>query len=198
MGRKIIISYEVLNDLLNVKKFSVKRISEIIKTSRGVVKKKAIEYGFAIPSMSDGVKRAYAHGFIPNVSAAHDAKRGVPNSIEHQKKIAAFYSGTIRSKYENIMYEALKSRGLDPYPNLAVGRFNIDLAFNDVMLAIEVDGGNWHNSPKKRQKDLKKSEYIEPLGWKILRFTFCKRDGFDVDSYADQVVRVLNELRKNP
>jgi very-short-patch-repair endonuclease len=198
MCKKIHISKEVLDDLLNVKKFSVKRISEIIGTSRSVVKKRAIEYGFTVPNMRDGVQRAYNHGFTPNVYMAHKSRRGSQNSFEHQKKIAEFYSGTIRSKYELIMYEALKAKGLSPFPNLAVGRYNIDIAFQDVLLAIEVDGGNWHNSPKKRELDHKKSKYLSSLGWNIIRFPFCKRDGFNIDSYVNEVIRVLNKLSENP
>jgi very-short-patch-repair endonuclease len=58
-------------------------------------------------------------------------------------------------------------KSVDGYPH----HYKIDVAFPDVRLAVEADGGshsNWHNH---KAKDAKKDALLRGLGWKVLRFS---------------------------
>lgn len=51
---------------------------------------------------------------------------------------------------------------------LKVGRWFIDFAFEDIKLAVEIDGRQ-HDLPDRIQSDKRKDEYLESLGWKVIR-----------------------------
>lgn len=71
---------------------------------------------------------------------------------------------------ELAIMEAFNSAGLHPVPLFAVDKYNIDFAFPDAMLAVEYNGGNWHNSPAKRASDEVKAEYLHKAGWRLIVF----------------------------
>lgn len=72
------------------------------------------------------------------------------------------------STYEGALLRALQDHGLHPIPQMAVDIFNIDFAFPKQLLAIELHGGCWHNTPQKKAYDEAKRALLEPLGWRIL------------------------------
>lgn len=74
------------------------------------------------------------------------------------------------SHHESALLDALRARGFDPVLHLAVDKFNIDLAFPQAQLAVEVDGGNWHATSRKGKQDAAKQAYLIPRGWRTLRF----------------------------
>jgi very-short-patch-repair endonuclease len=47
----------------------------------------------------------------------------------------------------------------------------VDLAYPDILLAIEVDGYRYHSSRAAWQADLDRQNRLMSLGWTILRFT---------------------------
>lgn len=65
--------------------------------------------------------------------------------------------------------EGLRAEGLDPQPEFALYRYNIDLAFPELALAVEVDGGNWHQSEKHLRLQAQKEKYLAEQGWQVLR-----------------------------
>ena len=64
----------------------------------------------------------------------------------------------------------LHQMGLHPMAEYALHRYNIDLAFPDVKLAVEVDGGNWHQTTDKHIRlEEQKEAYLVAHGWTVLR-----------------------------
>ena len=77
---------------------------------------------------------------------------------------------------ENRVRRALKAAGLpEPVRQLAIydetGMFvaRPDLAYPDLLLYIEYDGG-WHESPRQRRADVVRQNRLSELGWRPLRF----------------------------
>ena len=46
----------------------------------------------------------------------------------------------------------------------------VDFAFPDAKIAVEYNGGNWHNTPQKRACDEIKTAFLRQQGWTILIF----------------------------
>jgi very-short-patch-repair endonuclease len=83
------------------------------------------------------------------------------------------------SKLEKRMSELLKRSGLPP----AVFHFvvctpagvflaEVDFAYPEVKLAIEIDGFAVHGTPRAMAKDFVRQNGLVPYGWRVLRFTW--------------------------
>ena len=82
------------------------------------------------------------------------------------------------------------------HPLLVGGRVVavLDVAFPEVLLAIEIDGWAWHSDPERFQHDRQRQNALVAAGWTVLRFTWA-----DLIERPDQVVatvvRTLARLR---
>lgn len=45
-----------------------------------------------------------------------------------------------------------------------------DVVFQDLRIVIEVDSWSWHADKKKRREDVRRQNWLERLGWTVLRF----------------------------
>lgn len=70
-----------------------------------------------------------------------------------------------------VIIEELQRLHLNPIPEYAIHRYNIDIAFPDIKLGIEVDGGNWHQTEKHLRLQAQKEAYLKAEGWAVLRVT---------------------------
>lgn len=91
------------------------------------------------------------------------------------------------SPIEQMLYEELQRLGYYPVPQYKVGRYRIDLAFPEKMIAIECDGKQWHSSDDQKQNDERREEYIKSCGWKVIRVT-----GSDIYEYATAIADAVS------
>lgn len=63
--------------------------------------------------------------------------------------------------------------------------FYLDAAYDEVKLAVEMDGAAWHGSRQQRERDIRRDSLLATIGWQTLRFGFrrmtatpeaCRRD----------------------
>jgi very-short-patch-repair endonuclease/predicted transcriptional regulator of viral defense system len=63
--------------------------------------------------------------------------------------------------------------------------FLLDAAYDEVKLAVEMDGAAWHASRQQRERDIRRDALLATIGWQTLRFGFnrmttaaeaCRRD----------------------
>ncbi|MEI4270783.1 DUF559 domain-containing protein [Klenkia sp. LSe6-5] len=50
----------------------------------------------------------------------------------------------------------------------------LDRAWQEAMLAVELDGAAFHTSPEDRQRDLHRDAVLASMGWLVLRFTYAE------------------------
>ncbi len=53
-------------------------------------------------------------------------------------------------------------------------RFSLDAAYEEVLLAVEMDGAAWHGSREQRESDIRRDALVATLGWQTLRFWFAR------------------------
>ncbi|TKJ31715.1 DUF559 domain-containing protein [Blastococcus sp. CCUG 61487] len=84
----------------------------------------------------------------------------------------------------------LRGPGMPPFVQqrrLVVGGelFVLDVAYEEVQLAVEMDGAAWHGSRQQRERDIRRDALVATIGWQTLRFGFrrmttaaaaCRRD----------------------
>ncbi|MGY1844359.1 DUF559 domain-containing protein [Modestobacter sp. SYSU DS0875] len=54
---------------------------------------------------------------------------------------------------------------------LAGGTVFLDAAYEEVLLAVEMDGAAWHGSRDQRERDIRRDALAATLGWQTLRFS---------------------------
>ena len=86
--------------------------------------------------------------------------------------------------------QVLRAPGMPPFVQQRAVRvagqlFFLDAAYDEVLLAVEMDGSAWHGSREQRERDIRRDAPMATIGWQTLRFSFsrltnapdeCRRD----------------------
>ena len=99
------------------------------------------------------------------------------------------------SEWEKLLYTALYEKGIKTYPQYAVDKYYVDLAYidRDRKLAIEVGDDTEYNSEQSYAIHLRNTRLIE-LGWYIIRFQpFQIKD--DIEWCQNKVLNWQNDTK---
>lgn len=97
------------------------------------------------------------------------------------------------SDREDELLKSLNDASLYPEREYAVDVFNIDFAFVDAKLAVELDP-RWHNTGRKAKADKKKDEFLTSCEWTVLRLDARRSTSFNVQ----KVVAALASIQSSP
>lgn len=79
-------------------------------------------------------------------------------------------------------------------PDLKVGRWFIDFAFEDKMIAVEIDGRQHEDSDRKKS-DEEKDKFLKQLGWKVIRIPWSNpKDQLGKNKLYPHIKNLLNVL----
>jgi very-short-patch-repair endonuclease len=114
---------------------------------------------------------------VRGVLAAHPTARG-RRALVMTLALLADDGGSARSEVEVAALWAIVGAGL-PRPVVAFrvtdehGAFvaEVDLAYPDLRIAIEIDGFAWHSSPEHKRRDEQRQNLLVLAGWTVLRFS---------------------------
>ena len=53
-------------------------------------------------------------------------------------------------------------------------RFRLDAAYEEVLLAVEMDGAAWHGSRRQREDDIHRDALLATAGWQTLRSSYAR------------------------
>ena len=128
------------------------------------------------------------------VSKAHDAVRG--KAVEESVLVKAAQARQMNprppSTGERKLLAMLRKRGLRPHREVAVGRYNVDLAVPGV--AVEVLGGKWHGYKATHHR---RTKAILDAGWHIIFVWNHDRVPLDAGA-ADYIVGFCEETGRHP
>ena len=63
--------------------------------------------------------------------------------------------------------------------------FLLDAAYEEVLLAVEMDGAAWHGSRDQRERDIRRDALMATVGWQTLRFSFARMTSSPADCRRD-------------
>lgn len=87
--------------------------------------------------------------------------------------LLACHLGVNDSELETRFLQLCRRTGLPkPVLHLAVGDYEVDYAYPERRLAIELDGGGVHTRVSVFQRDRTKQNFLVLQGWTVLRFTW--------------------------
>ena len=122
---------------------------------------------------------------------AHNASRGRKHTVEERIKMAKSMEGKVnkRSKGEPIVFDALVNAGFDPVASKAIHIYNADIVIGDI--AIEVFGGGWSVSDKKRvAKYIKRTKKLADLGYHTIFVILFDVRNFNIDHLTNAIGRL--------
>lgn len=103
-----------------------------------------------------------------NTEAAHKVMRGRKIPFDEQCRLAKGRQekpGNM-SPDEITLRQLLANQGIITIPQLAIGPYNVDLAFKNI--AIEIYGGMWHASGRHFARAKQRFDYIHGQGWNTI------------------------------
>jgi very-short-patch-repair endonuclease len=72
-------------------------------------------------------------------------------------------------------------------------RFALDAAYDEVLLAVEMDGAAWHGSREQRERDIRRDALVATIGWQTLRFSYRRLTG--AADACRQEIRAVHDAR---
>lgn len=175
-------SRDLLLEMYERNRMTAQDIATLRNVSRSVIYRWLDRYGIHRRSISDTAliianRRTYAEQ-MRITSASRAIITGKKRSHEDLCKRAEGKQRNAKmSKYESALARVLKKLGWNPIPSFAFDKFNIDLAFPSERIAIEVDGGNWHKTARRKMaQDKIKTDLLKRKRWRIIRISTRRQD----------------------
>lgn len=106
------------------------------------------------------------------------------------------------SEFEEAVYTALESRGLDVSTQVKSSGYSIDLAIRHpdkpgkYILGIECDGAAYHSSKTARDRDRTRQAVLEDLGWTIHRIwspDWASNKGREIEAIESKVEKLVTD-----
>jgi len=133
---------------------------------------------------------------------AHIAVRGckkLESSLEKRAKTHEM-SLQLASRTDLILAVWLAQRNISLTPQKAIGRYNVDIAINELPVAVEVNG-SWHFFKKRMSSDAERREFLFDRGWNIIEVVLADTENspwkYLRPACADKIVTILKEFSLN-
>jgi len=121
----------------------------------------------------------------------HQRNLGRRGSAVAGELLAAAADGAA-SQAERLLHRLLRRAGIAGWQSAyrCLG-YEIDVAFPDQQLALEVDGWAWHSAAERFRADRHRQNVLSNAGWRVLRFTW-----HDLTEAPDRVIAQIRTALK--
>lgn len=130
--------------------------------------------------LEEAVDRAVAQQLIRpgdlDLSSAEVIGRAGAKRLRYSAAYEGLVGGPPPTVLESRFRRLMKHYGIAlPEPQVHAGpdgRYRIDYAFADILLALEAYGFAWHHTPEQLDHDLKRQNQLTSGGWTVLPYTY--------------------------
>ena len=192
-----------LNDEIWVKNKSAEVLKREFNVSTAFIFRWCAKFGISMRTGSEANLLRFADSTIEErlaiTAKAHDAVRGMKRSKVDLEKRARGVEYAPMSKWELWFAKWLLEANITGFKHsYAFGVFNLDFAFPENKVAIEIDGGGWHSSARKQLQDAKKEAYLTEQGWTLYRVSsngYKNKTNEYSTSYKQKSSELINLLK---
>jgi very-short-patch-repair endonuclease len=132
-----------------------------------------------LPAARDLFDRSVQQGWISpaQLAAAVEDGRGLAGNAQLRRLVGGAEPGAA-AESERVLHRVLKRAGLTGWQaqyrvRVANGFADIDVAFAEQKVAVEIDGRRYHDAKSGRfETDRARQNELIALGWRVLRFTW--------------------------
>lgn len=178
---------------------SIKQLAEIENVSRGVIYRILRENNVTPRNRSEAMyvrmanttqeERAYL------TKKAHDAVRGVKRTHKElcKRAVAKQFNLQVAGRGERKIIEELKNRGIESIHQLAIDKFNIDVAIPNVAVELCVSCGT---NPLRRYHHAEKVEYLCKRNWVVI-FIMLRKTSEYTSLHTDYIVSKIEQFSRD-
>jgi very-short-patch-repair endonuclease/transposase len=136
------------------------------------------------------------------VARAHIAKKGKPADMGSQERRAKTLEVTLQlaSRADLILGVWLGQRGLRFTPQKALRPYNLDIAIDELSIAVEVNG-DWHYFPDPSAAESKRRDYLFDRGWRLIEVCITSTSArpwkYLRPACADKIIELLERVRRS-
>jgi len=94
---------------------------------------------------------------------------------------------------EKYFIELFKNENIDLKYHLDVGVYQLDFYKEDIKLCVEIDGNQHFYDKRIMESDIRRTEYLESLGWKVFRIRWSDYQKKKYEE-KEQVVEYIKNL----
>jgi len=110
---------------------------------------------------------------VDDLVATYQRRRRCKGAADMAAMLVLAGSGA-RSAAERLTVDVFAEHGIEGWvANHPVGSFEIDFAFLDRMVAVEIDGMAYHRDVSAFQRDRTRRNTLITAGWTVLNFTWA-------------------------
>ena len=160
---------------------------------------KAVRLGEEKPAISDETREKLRKA---NVGRKHsdetkqklsDLRKAYLNDNPDQVPYLLNHKSKGRSYPEQYWKEILDNNGLIYSEQYRIKRYNIDFAFVDQKIALEIDGEQHYVDERIVAHDLKRTMFLEEHGWRVIRVRWAKYQKIiDKETFVQQLLTSLS------
>lgn len=192
-----------LNDEIWIKNKSAEILKREFNVSTAFIFRWCAKFGILMRTGSEANLVRFSGSTIEErlaiTAKAHAAVRGMKRSQSDLEKRARGVEYAPMSKWELWFAKWLLEANITGFKHsYALGIFNLDFAFPENKVAIEIDGGAWHSSERKKLQDAKKEAYLTAQGWTLYRVSshgYKNKTNEYSTSYKQKSSELINLLK---
>lgn len=183
---------------------SVKQLSDELGRARSVVERTLREQGVEIRGNSDAeeakwerIKDEGREAVERQLASAWEARREKGSSMSELRNRAKAREETLgvrMSPHEATLCEELVSRGYEPVRQKAVGVRNLDLAFPEDTVAVEVMGDEF---PRPNSRHGQQIKYLLDRDWAVLGVRIPDESAFNPVVVCDKIISFRDLARRD-
>lgn len=111
----------------------------------------------------------------------------VPYKLNHYSKG--------KSYAEQYWKEVLDNNKIKYVEEYQIGLYSLDFAILDNKIDLEIDGDQHHLDDRIVESDKRRNEYLENLGWKIIRIRWSDYKKLkDKEDYVNDIIKLLESM----
>lgn len=183
-----------------------REIAEKFGVSQGMISIRLMNAGIKLRTRNESDKLIWSRKTpeqrAKTLDPAHIAAKGrYRNHAEKCAHAIANQKTPCLSNLEKQFLKVFTDCEIQVIPQYALDIYSIDFALPERKVAIEIDGGSWHNSKVKRGHDTGKEVLLRDRGWVLVRFqvkSLEKRLVITVDFPSQDVSDIIKAVCANP
>ena len=184
---------------------SILKLSGDLGISRGAITNALKRQGIHLRTQSESEKLKWSkmtpEQRVNQISAYHDAIRGGKRGSTdlNARAISRQRTCSQQSATERIIVKGLKLAGIELTPQLAVGKYNLDIAIQEPPVAVEIIGHNgrkWTSIDSRYHRQ--RIPYLLDEGWHVLMIIIDNNHRKLTEGAINYIITFTKELRAKP